>query len=318
MRGWPAFVLVVASGVAGCSAIVEPDESRLGGSDDAGPQIRLMDSGMAGLDGGRTDAGRRDAGTVLPGEDAGNMDRDAGRECTPRCEGEVLIRCEGGLEVPVDCRTSSGYCDSAGCVPWACVPGQVTCTSDLSGLATCDARGTGAAVTGCPNGCDPARNVCADPTTTCSGIAPISIGSTLNIDLCDFAHEDTYVVTAAGSCGGSFVSDTGDATFALTLTSTTDVVIELTDADAFRAIDTVVYVRRVCDEQSSQIACDDDVPCAESTVGGSCTNFEPRQSRIRTTLGPGTYYIVADAFDYTLNNQSWRCGNVRLSVQLAR
>ena len=55
----------------------------------------------------------------------------------------------------------------------------------------------------------------------------------------------------------------------------------------------------LCDERGTQIACDDDVTCAESSIGGPCSGVEVRESRIETHLAAGTYYIVADAFAYS-------------------
>lgn len=97
-----------------------------------------------------------------------------------------------------------------------------------------------------------------------------------------------------------------------------EVTIELTDNDTMRAIDTIVYVRRTCDDGTTQVACDDDVPCDSSTVpsGELCIGgVDVRQSRIVTRLAAGTYYVVLDAFEYRRDMVAFTCGQVRLSIR---
>lgn len=302
--------------LAACSAIIEPDQGRLGREEDAGG-IRLFDSGMPGRDAGPPiDAGRRDAG--IPGDDAGRFDAgrfDAGATCVPGCIGETLVTCTGGAPTTTQCQDLGAYCEGTSCVPWMCTPGEILCTPDLGATTTCDARGSGTgAIIPCENGCNPTTGECASVVPTCTGATPITVGTSTIVNLCSSSDGATYQVTPG--CDATVRADSGDATFVLTLTETTNVVIELTDADFSTAIDTVVYVRRVCTDQASQIACDDDVPCSESTVPNCSGSFEVRQARIRTTLGPGTYYIVADAFLYSIDGgTTYRCGNVRLSVR---
>jgi hypothetical protein len=95
------------------------------------------------------------------------------------------------------------------------------------------------------------------------------------------------------------------------------VEVNLFDADRSTAIDTVVYLRSSCNDRASQLACSDDIDCSDSTVpgpGGCAGMTELRQSIIETRLEAGTYYIVADAFDYSSSSVEYGCGRVSLTV----
>ncbi len=305
--GWYLASLVA---LTGCSAIINDDPSRLGGGSDGSAQTQ---------DGGSTtgrDSGtpRRDGGTPRP--DAGMPRPDSGMACTPgqHCEGDTLVSCAGGVETRTNCQDLSAFCDANQCQEWVCTPNEQQCTFDGTGVAVCDARGSGQTTTPCALGCNRTTNTCVIAPLTCAGLPTINLGDEQQFNLCLESDDDTYVPSSDG-CGANTRANAGDRTFVFTLEHATDVVIELTDADPSAAIDTVVYVRRACDDASTQVVCDDDVPCTESTVPGGCSGYEVRQSRIRMTLDAGPYYIVADAFTYdTTAGTRYRCGNVRLRV----
>lgn len=289
---WPVSLVALM----GCSAIVNPDVDRIGGADSGQP---VMDSGTPPGDAGR-DAGARP---------------DTGPPCVTgaRCEGDTLISCRGGVESRQDCQAGGAYCLTDHCQPWVCTPSSRECTADLRGLVVCTPRGDNEALTPCELGCDPTARTCVTTSLTCSTLPRITLGTPQRFDLCRETDEDTYTPTPDG-CPATQRANVGDRTFVLTLTSDTDVVIDLRDVDTAAAVDTVVYVRRVCDDAGTQVACDDDIPCSESTVPGCFGSTEVRQSRIETRLAAGTYYIVADAFAYRTETVMYRCGMVELRV----
>jgi hypothetical protein len=58
-------------------------------------------------------------------------------------------------------------------------------------------------------------------------------------------------------------------------------------------IDTVLYVRDVCNDNGSQLPCDDD----SCRAGESCLpTGNPVQSLVSATLGPGAHYLMLDTF----------------------
>lgn len=278
----------------GCSAIIEPDPSRLGGGDpDAGPST---------------------------GRDAGPPRPDAGppRPCTTpgsRCDGEDLVTCAGGVETRERCTESESLCAEGRCEPWVCEPSSRECSADNRGLLVCNARGDNQTLTPCELGCNRETNACVTIAPRCTiGVPRISVGDTATVDLCVETDDDTH--QPGTNCPRDERASVGDETFVLTVTEATNVAIEVSDADRDRAVDTVVYLRRMCDEQGSQIACGDDVPCGSSSLPGPlCTGVEVRQSRIFWRLEPGVYYVVVDAFEYDTATTRFGCGVVQLSVR---
>ncbi len=81
----------------------------------------------------------------------------------------------------------------------------------------------------------------------------------------------------------------------------------------------ILYIRRACDDPSSQIVCADDVPCMASTAEPPACfgEVDVRQSRVTVTLPAGTYYVFVDAFEYTSSGIDFTCGTVELSVTSA-
>lgn len=293
-RAWLSILSWLA--LAGCSAIVSPDPSRLGGSD-AEPQS--PDSGVRRTDGGY------DASSPRP---------DAGPLCVmgSRCEGEILVTCGPSGETRRNCTDEGAFCAGDRCQPWVCVPGSRTCSEDGTGVIACTTRGDMETRMPCESGCDPMRNDCRTTPPACAGLPRITLGGSQRVDLCAESDDATYRPTPEG-CPANRSANVGDRTFVLTLDEETDVVIDLRDDDGV-AIDTVVYVRTACDDPESQIACDDDVPCSETDVPGLCIGSQVRQSTIRRRLPAGTYYIVVDAFQYSYLGTEYRCGQVLLSV----
>jgi hypothetical protein len=83
----------------------------------------------------------------------------------------------------------------------------------------------------------------------------------------------------------------------------------LRDADGDFAVDTVVYLRSRCGLPDTQLACDDDVPCAAAPDLGDCSGgLQFRQSSFTVDLERGVYYVYADH----LIRSGWPCGQVEL------
>lgn len=285
----------------GCSALINPDEGRFGDGEDAGGQ---------GVDAG-FDAG--------PGFDAGGVDAGV-TECEsdePFCRGDGLVTCVGGFEQVQNCQASGGYCDEGGCRAWNCEPGSRECNGDLSAVVVCDARGVGTQEIECPTG------VCDEETGNCEGVAPgrcmglpaLFPGSRETVDLCARSNDETYVGT--DECDMRFRANAGDQVFALLIESGGRYAIEVEDDEITRPIDTVVYLRRVCDEAGTQLGCDDDTACSSFPIPDpSCQDGrDVGHARLEIDLEPGTYYVVADAFLYDAGDgRRSVCGDVAVRV----
>jgi hypothetical protein len=306
--------------LTGCSALVVPDPSRLGGGADGGlPSIdafrREADAFVPeGVD---ADLSVLDAHLALPDADLGLPDAprpeiDAYSPVTcvegSRCDGDVAVVCSGGVERRRDCAADGLICEAAECRPMRCTPGTSFCAADGSGLVTCNPDGSGLTFSSCPEGCDPGASVCRG-ADSCDGATPIALGSVVRFDLCD--GEDTTSFASAESCTARSSANSADRTFVLTLREPATVEVDLRDADPTVGIDTIVSLRSDCTNVGSQLACSDDLPCSESDIAMGCSGgIQVRQSRFRVRLEAGTYYVVADAFRYG----EFDCGGVELRV----
>lgn len=306
MLGSPRLLLgpIALTVAAGCSALINPDPDRLGPDEGSDSGVSLMDSGMTGFDAGPM------------GFDAGDVPCVEGSR---RCMGDRLLTCAGGVEVAQDCQSMSAFCSGDQCEPHVCRPNSRECSADGGSVVSCNARGSEATTMDCGDSrCDPATRTCVGGGGACEGIRSIALGTERNTPLCAYDDDHTFQPDAT-MCRGMSRADSGDRTFELTLTAPTRVTFELTDVDNARAIDTVLYVRRACDEAGTQVLCADDVPCAASTAQPpACIDgVDVRQSRITADLPAGTYYIVVDAFLYSAGGVEFQCGDVRLRVDRA-
>lgn len=303
----------------GCSAVVNPDETRLGDEPDGGG-IVIMDSGIRLMD-----AGDPPPDASPPGEDGGpppTEDSGPPMMCDgpPTCAGDVLVTCgEDGFVQRLDCAEEDAFCEGAACNPQNCEPGSARCNTTGFASFVCDERGVGETRTNCARGCSFDTGRCRGdepPPTTCEDIETIELGDDDEVDLCDRTDGTSYV--GGGDCGGDSDADTGEQVYRLTLTEATNVEIEVYDIDEAAAVDTAVYLRRACDSAESQIACADDVPCEVSDFPGGprCVGGEEvRQSILRERLEAGEYFIVVDAHDYRRDTTFYRCGEVRVEVR---
>lgn len=297
--------LSLALVISGCSAVINPDQDRLGAPRDAGGTPT-------------TDAGRVDSGIVLR-LDAGRPTDDAGPPpaCTDgsRCEGDVLVRCVDGVRSVEDCADRGQLCEGGACAARACEPGIRRCSDDRRDVLVCTARGDGEEAIRCEDGaCDPSTRACVDAPDACADLPGIAVNNSRTLDLCDLDDERTHL--PADECRTGTRADSGDAAFRLEITTAGRYRIELVDIDMFTSIDTIVSLRRACDSAESQLACRDDDPCSDTfplCIGGTALG----RSTLTVSLEPGVYYIVVDAFLYERDSRRYECGNVRLSVEPA-
>ena len=292
----------------GCSALINPDESRLGDGPDASVGV---DAGALADAGSAPDAGPPagdDAGPPMPCMPS-----------PPSCEGDVVVTCPDGVEVRRDCQAEGAFCEEGGCRPWVCTPGTRACGPGLEAVVVCDPRGAAEAEIPCEGGaCDSATNRCVSVEPgACEGLPEITVGGDAVTDLCE--RDDDHTFRAGGDCDPRFGANAGDRVFALRVDERGRYRIELEDDALLRDIDTVVYVRRRCDEPRSQLACGDDTRCEGGfPFGGDCMDgVRLGLSRVELDLEPGTYYVVVDAFLYEREGRESVCGNVELRVREA-
>lgn len=237
----------------------------------------------------------------------GGVDRDdggdAGVECAldgPRCEGELLVVCSGGVREVTDCAAEEAFCDAETheCVGRLCVPGERSCSEDGVRVVQCDSRGSAQSTTDCEAGCDPGTLACR-PVTACALAFDDLTPGVMSFDLCGQGDDSTLVTTA--DCSSTTAGE--DRLFRFVLDERRTVLLELLDDAAAQAVDTVLYLRSACDEPDSQIVCHDD------------HEGEPRHSRIETTLEPGTYFLIADQMSYRNGPQRFECGRVALRYE---
>lgn len=275
------------------------------------------------LDVSGVDAPSGDVSVADAGVDAPPMPDIGEGECVPNstaCDGEVLLTCsEDGMAVGrTRCAGRELICverdGGASCEEPVCEPGEWACISDTES-AECDERGAAFQNAElCDEGCDPDTGRCAGvtPVVECTAFDVEEIGpGTYFFDLCNAT--DTAEHVEQNDCNPGVAESGGDGIFSITVERETEIYLDLRDEDGSAAIDTIMYLRTVCDDPNSQIDCSDDVPCAESDVPtGDCSgDLQVRQSRISRTLDPGTYYLWIDHLNY----RRFGCGDVRLIVE---
>jgi hypothetical protein len=259
----------------------------------------------SGSDAGKPPEGR-DAGPPIPGFDAGPPGRrDAGEpvpcEGDPRCAGNVLVECVGGVEERFNCAPGTCGGSPPDCIE-ACEPGEAFC--DGEALVTCDASGA-LIREPCPFGCDPSASACVPMPSACDDVEDIGSGGH-DFDTCEAMNTTSPV--AMGDCDAG--ANGRDRIFRLRLDRGRAVRIQLRE-DTETPMDTVLYLRTSCDDPASQIQCRDDDTCF--TCPG---DVDVGESTINTVLEAGEYFIVADTYDYLDGGRRFGCGRVRLDVAL--
>jgi hypothetical protein len=274
---------------SGCSALTSTDPIPPLGSGDGGPPGRF-DAGPLPSD--------LDAGPVTPGTDAG-----PGPACDEgaRCAGNVLVVCEGGMELRTPCGELGCGGDPPSCNEPECDPGLRECDGDS--LLTC-ADGRLESVP-CEFGCDAAIAECAPPPPDCDAIDTLRGGGN-EFDTCEFT--DTTTPRATDDCDDG--ANGRDIVRRLVIDRDRFVRLSLRE-DSEGDMDTVVYVRRACDDPEGQIACADDDRCLGCPGG-----VDVGESTINTFLERGVYFVYIDTYDYTASGRTFGCGPVRLDVAL--
>jgi Trypsin-like peptidase domain len=209
----------------------------------------------------------------------------------------VEALCATGAPAPGLCPCGDGVCDAEGGESTATCPfdcgtecGDGTCNGEESpndctedcgtcGNGVCD--GDDSVENCCTDcGCDAEGDVCLEnqcvpdpfPGDTCELPLEIPVMATQTIQGDTLFAQNDF----AGSCVGASAPD---RTYTFTLGS----------AASFEALasgfDTGLYLRTACDDEASELACNDD----NDPPG----NFG---SRIATELQPGTYFLVVDGF----------------------
>lgn len=256
--------------------------------------------------------------------------------CEPlstRCEGEILVTCsdDGLAEGRTRCAATNRVCRTlatgAACIAPTepppddeddpiCEPGESIC-GPADSVLTCNERGSAFEESArCDEGCENGRCSSSCPDER---LEPLPAG-VFRVNLC--RRGDNYRQrsqgTAAGSCREySYGGD--DMVYRLDLTERRRVSINVRDDDDGVAIDTVVSIRSACDEVSTQVACNDDVPCAQSSVTtGACVGgLQPRESQLTTVLDAGTWFVIVDTLQYrSRSGVNFGCGNVRVETRI--
>ncbi|MBW2263431.1 MAG: putative metal-binding motif-containing protein [Deltaproteobacteria bacterium] len=124
------------------------------------------------------------------------------------------------------------------------------------------------------------------PTTACGGMTTISSSGTFTGDTTGLPEDFTT------TCGGRALGS--DVPYLLSLSETSDVLAEITSA----TWDTVMHLRTICDDPSSEIACDDD------SYDGV------RSSLDLTGLAAGDYILIVDGYG------TWAYGAYTLEVTI--
>ena len=144
---------------------------------------------------------------------------------------------------------------------------------------------------------------------------PLLEPGTLRFDLCLGAEQfgNLHDLPDCPSTGDDFPGR--DRIFRIELDRARRVRLQLKDDDDEVGIDTVLYVRTACEDETSQILCHDDVLCRDSDIEFGCDDPnlpQVRHSFIEAELEAGTYYVIADQYSY--NN--FTCGLVELIYEL--
>jgi hypothetical protein len=244
LRSWLGS-LTVAIALAGCSAIINPDDGRLGGDFDAGPGT---------MDGGRADGGGADGGRDAGPTDGGPGD-DGGPTCPASCDDGVACTSDSCVAGSCLHEADDGACSGGercnpvlGCVPTRCAS-DPECSDGLycNGAERCDASapGTGC-VAGAPIACNDGAgctmDACDEDTDRCV--------STPN----DAACADTVDCTVDSCSPGGSIDASGC----------------VHTPDASRCAGDFCTVGRVCNPTAGCVGgaarvCTDGSPCTDDT-----------------------------------------------------
>jgi hypothetical protein len=272
-------------------------------------------------------------GTVTPaapGSACGRCNLDtlacSGANATT-CGGNTTNTCGGCSALP---NTVGAVCANRDCFGntgrWTCSGANALscdCNSQICGngvLETDEECDDGNRINGdtCSNGCE--LNFPVDPDDlagTCANPIVVPANQQFVWDLCDRGDQEDNIAGTQDCIDASSRGE--DLVFQFTLTTRSTVRIDAFDSDGTTAIDPVIYLRRgTCSDASTQVICDDDVPCASGRpeFGGACFDGrQPRQASLTTILDAGTWFLVLDSYNYTRGSTQFTCGDTYLSIR---
>lgn len=224
--------------------------------------------------------------------------------CVPGCRGEVADDCMA----PRDCAAEGLACRTASTGPeCVCADAPPTCEADGRAITSCMSGVT--TTTYC--GTDGCRD--GDCNTSCN--VPLLPTGSSRVDLCA-EGSDNLNQRVTGACPADAGGD--DILRRIELPVRSRVTVTVRDDDPGAAVDTMVYVRGVCDTRTTQIACSDDVPCGEAEDMTGCFGGRQwRESRVTLDLDRGAYFVIADSFaDNTNGGVDWTCGFVEIVLEI--
>ena len=246
-----------------------------------------------------TGAGNDPTETENPCGGTSTLDGRPGEPCGPCEDGEW----ECADEESVACVDASVGNACGGCGDLPHEPNS-PCDECPGGVWICLADGE--MICQCPG--NPGEGTCDSPRV-------LQLGDELDVDLC--AAEDNNGNIAGPEECNAYEIEGSDVVFQFTLARREPVRIEMYDSDSNRVIDTLIYLRNTCSDASSQIFCSDDRPCDESNEGlGPCVgDRQPRHSLMEVELDAGTYYLIADSWNYSREGIGYGCGRVHLELK---
>ena len=227
------------------------------------------------------------------------LEGQPGDSCGPCADGEW----ECADESSVTCVGAGPGNECGGCGDLPHAPSS-PCDECPGGIWIC--LDDGEMICQCPG--NPGEGTCAEPRT-------LQLGDELDIDLC--AHESIHSNIAGPDQCNAYEIGGSDVVFQFTLARREPVRVEMYDSDSNRVIDTLLYLRSECTDASSQVICSDDSPCDESNEGlGPCVgDRQPRHSQFELELEAGTYFLIADSWNYSRDGVGYGCGRVHLELK---
>ena len=254
---------------------------------------------------------------------------------TLSCSGSSSTTCSGNTTNA--CGGCNALSNTVGaiCTTFSCFggTGRWTCSGTNSLACDCNSQICGNGVLESDEQCDDGNridadtcaNTCelnfpADPDDlagTCAN--PIVVPSSQQFvwDLCGRSDNEDNIA-GPQDCVDA-ISRGEDLVFEFTLATRSTVRVDAFDVDNSAAVDPVIYLRRgTCSDASTQVICDDDVPCASGRpeFGGACIGgVQPRQASLTTILEAGTWFLVLDSYNVTRSGTQFTCGETYLSIR---
>ena len=229
--------------------------------------------------------------------------------CVPGCETVTVVRTCTGPNI--DCALNGMTCNpsTAACAGPPCVEGRVECSPDGRASLRCTSGARVPTLCDAYN-CDTDTGLC---DAQCNRITSTFTPGTHTFDVCSYGA-DFENNTGPGCMAGA---DGEDRMARIVVSRPSRLDARARDDDGGASIDVVLYLRGGCDDAGSQIACADDVPCAEAFDMTTCIRGNQwREAHLVRDLDPGVYYLTVDSIDTFTESIDWECGDVSLTVTL--